>query len=137
MPTINQLTKIVSSEVITALADDNGDLVADAGVLEQALASAENEVRAIMTGAGYDTAASLTPLLDDLVLTLAVERLFERRREILPGPWRERTARARTILREIGNQRLVPPGLAAPVPRVIANTGECDQAFRREVLGDY
>ncbi|MEO8376253.1 MAG: phage protein Gp36 family protein [Candidatus Sumerlaeota bacterium] len=137
MATINQLTRIISSEVITALADDDGDLMADASVLEQALTSSENEVRAVIASAGYGTAAPLTPLLDDLILTLAVERLFERRREILPGPWRERSARARIILREIGAEHLVPPGIGTAPVRVTSNAGACEPTFRREALGEF
>lgn len=113
---IQLMTQALDAETLAGLADDNGDGIADAGVLEAAAQAAEEEVRARLTDANLP-AGELPALLRDVVATLAVERLFERRREMLPGPWSERAARARTLLRELAEGRLPlasGPLVAAP-----------------------
>jgi phage gp36-like protein len=122
MPSVSQLMKVLSADVVTALADDNRDQVPDAGVLEEAISAAEGLVRASLARAGLPADQPFPPLLDDIVLTLAVERLFERRRDVLPGPWTDRAARARILLEQIADGRHPVPGLAAGVPRVESAT---------------
>ena len=102
---IQLMTQALDAETLAGLADDNGDGVADAGVLEAAAVAAEEEVRARLADANL-APGELPALLRDLIATLAVERLFERRREMLPGPWAERSARARALLRDLAEGRL-------------------------------
>jgi phage gp36-like protein len=109
----SKLTAALSADDVVALADDNGDLAADAGVLEAALQAAENEVRHHLHRGGFAADAPLTPLLEDFVVTIAVARLFERRREVLADSWKERLRDTRGMLRAIGAGEPI-----ADVPRV-------------------
>ncbi len=93
MPTLADLQNALSPEVIAGLADDDLDGVPDAAVLQAAIDAADRTVRVATRIVGELPAA-----LHDTVVTLAIERLYERRRETLPGPWRERANRARETL---------------------------------------
>lgn len=104
MLTLSNLLAIAGADVIHALADDDRDGTADDAVIADAIASAIREVEAETSRAGvfYDDG---DPLLEDLAATLAVARLFERRREPLPPHWQDRATRARATARMIGDGR--------------------------------
>jgi hypothetical protein len=101
---------VLDADVITALADDDGDGEPDSGVLEAALAAAEAQVRADASRGGFPAEDELPELLEDLAVTLAVERLFERRRELSPGAWSVRADRARALLAAIAAGEHPLPG---------------------------
>jgi len=95
MLTLSDLQHALSPDVLAGLADDDGDGTPDAAVVQSAVDAAVEEVRRA-TGEGED----LSPVARDIAVTLAVERLYERRREALPGPWSQRAERARRLLRD-------------------------------------
>lgn len=132
MANASDLMKALGADVVTALADDDGDTLPDAGILEEALAAAEREVR-LRLGVRAD-APQLPAPVDDIVVTLAVERLYERRREALPGPWAERSERARLLLGEIVAGRHPLPGFTAEGRRVLATPRDTAPAHRSETL---
>ena len=127
MPDLLGLQTLLSPDVLLALCDDDDDGTPDAGVLEEALGGAAREVRHAVAGVvTIAVDAPLPPLLADIARTLAVERLYERRRETLPGPWRERSARARVLLAEVAAGRRAVEG--APTPgRRVTSTVDVDQ----------
>ena len=122
--------KALGADVVTALADDDGDTLPDAGVLEEALAAAEREVRLRLGVRADGDAPQLPAPVDDIVVTLAVERLYERRREALPGPWAERSERARLLLGEIVAGRHPLPGFTSAGRRVLATPRDSAPAQR-------
>lgn len=106
-----ELQRILSPDVLVELADDNGDGVADAAVLGAATNAAVQEVRHAVSGSVRLEGTELPPLLRDIAATFAVGRLYERRREALPGPWAERMQRARTLLGEVAEGRRSAEGI--------------------------
>ena len=101
---IARLTLALGNETILALSDDNADGLPDANVLETALTTAEDYVRETLA---LD-AAALTPRTEDIILTLAIERLFERRTAPVPETWRQRASRARILLTEPTSTSIAP-----------------------------
>ena len=134
---VSKLMNALSADVVVALADDNQDNVADPGVLEAAIAAAEEQVRAGLHRGGMDATTELTPLLEDLVITLAVERLFERRRELIPEPWSGRAKRARLILEEIAAGRHPIRNVARDPGRIASPSEESQPLHRLNTLNDY
>ncbi|MCB2154886.1 DUF1320 domain-containing protein [bacterium] len=134
MISLNYLEAILSPEVVVGLADDDGDGQADASVIAQAAADAEGEVRQRLAGEVSLPDSDWPAHLVGIVGTLTIERLYERRREALPGPWAERCARARTILNEIAAGRRPIEGIATSA-RVRTTRGPDDRAFTSENLG--
>lgn len=112
-----RLLQVLSADVLDALSDDGGAGLPAPGVIAAALDSAEAEVRHALSSAGYTEAMPETFV--DLAVTLAVEALFHRRREMLPGEWAERAARGRRILSEVIAGR---HPVAAPLRRVTGST---------------
>ncbi len=127
MISTSKLYKALDGDLVIALADDDGDGSPDSGVLEAALAAAEEEVRSAVARAGYQPADALPALLEDVAVTTAIERLFERRREMLPGPWRERAERARTLLRSIGDGVVPLSEVARSTPLVSSTPDIVDE----------
>jgi len=113
-----KLTLALGNETILALSDDDADGLPDPNVLETALNGAEDYVRATLFLG--DTA--LTPRTEDLALTLAIERLFERRTAPIPETWQQRANRARLLL--------LQPTTAAPTTTVLGTTAEDRQPHR-------
>ena len=102
MPSLSSLQQALDPGVLVALADDNGDGLADAAVIDAALAASDAWVRH-RVGATHTLTAggNLPAVLDDIILTLAIERLFERRRDVPPGVWTQRADRARRLVDDI------------------------------------
>ncbi len=101
--TLEELELVLSPDVLVGLADDDGDGVADAGVVAAAGEAAKQQVRDVVAGTVTLPAGDLPPLLRDIVRTLAIERLYERRRETMPGPWSDRAERARRLLADVSS----------------------------------
>lgn len=99
MITTETLQRAAGAELVLALADDDGDGEADAGVLQHCIESA---TRAVLSETGRRGITS-GALVEDLIVTHAVAALFERRREPMPQPWRDRLDRAQTIARQVGD----------------------------------
>lgn len=133
-PQLLELQRALSPDVLIELTDDNGDGVADAEVLAEALSAAEAEVRHAVAGTTRLDGVSLPPLLRDIVRTLAIERLYERRREMLPGPWRERADRARLLLEEVRAGRRFANDLRPRRPAVAATRSSDERDATRERL---
>jgi phage gp36-like protein len=134
--TIDDLQQVLAPDVLTGLTDDNGDGLPDAVVLDAALGAADREVRARLAGAVLVGDAVLPAALRDVALTLAVERLFERRHEALPGDWSARAVRARVLLDEMA--RGLRPVAGMPRPRTVATTrGADERATRKTVLEEF
>ncbi|MBX3730141.1 MAG: DUF1320 family protein [Candidatus Sumerlaeia bacterium] len=134
--TLDDVQKVLAPDVLAGLTDDNGDGLPDAAVVEAALAAAERDVRARVAGAVLVGDAVLPAALRDVALTLAVERLFERRHAALPGDWTARAARARVLLDEMA--RGVRPVAGLPRPRTVAATrGPDERATRKPVLDEF
>jgi hypothetical protein len=127
MPDLLGLHTLLSPETLLALCDDDNDGTPDSGVLEEAIASATREVRRAVAGVvQVPQDAPLPPMLTDIVRTLSIERLYERRRETLPGPWRDRSHRARLLLAEVARGERPVEGAPTPARR-IASTVQPDQ----------
>lgn len=107
----DELERILSPEVLAGLADDDNDGDPDYAVIEAAWLAAQDDVRASVAGVLNVPDGEPTSLLRDIALTLAVERLYERRREVPPNAWSERAARARALLSEIAAGRHPVPGI--------------------------
>jgi hypothetical protein len=138
MPDLLGLQLLLSPEVLVALADDDADGIADVGVLEEALAASTREVSQAI--AGVHTVAGAAPLpavLADIAQTLAIERLYERRREALPGPWSQRAARARMLLEEIARGERPVEGAARAAPRIASNVTPEDRVFTTGKMGTF
>ncbi len=93
MTAFSDLQNALSPDVLVGLTDDDFDGIADSNVIQAAIDAATRLVRS-QTGLSGDLPSSL----QDVVITFAVERLYERRREALPGPWRDRANRAREFI---------------------------------------
>lgn len=122
MPSLVSLQQSLDPLVLAALTDDNGDGQADLDIVETALADGETRVRAHLAAWLVVADGPLPALLDDIALTLAVERLFERHRDISPGVWIQRADRARRLLDDLASGALV----LADAPR----RGEAIEATR-------
>lgn len=103
MITTERLAEVLSADVLVALADDDRDGEADPGVVEAALMASETTVRAAIDAGEYGQPELLPAPLEDAVLTLAVQRLFERKRELQAPVWDERAARVRALLRDVSD----------------------------------
>lgn len=101
MPTIDDLNSAAGADVVRALADDDRDGEADALVVAAVIDAAAREVAAESMRAGV--APEQSPVLGDAVVTLAILRLYERRREPVPPHWVERARRARELARFVGD----------------------------------
>lgn len=106
-----RLIAALGADAALALSDDDRNGTSDPGVLVQVLDDAEQEVREAVALGGYPRESELGAALEDAAVTLAIERLFHRRREMIPGVWSDRADRARTILREIAARRRTIPHL--------------------------
>ena len=133
MISTTKLLAALAPEVANALADDDGDGIAEPGVVEAALARGETSVREALAAAGYAPGATLPEAMEDLAVVLAIEALLLRRRELLPGPWKERADRARKVLDEIVMGRRAVDGVGHR-PRVVGVPDEPAGARRRSTL---
>lgn len=119
MPGLSNLMQALDPVVLVALTDDNGDGLADTDVVDAAIAASDAFVRdRLEATVDVPEGGNLPPLLDDIVLTLSVERLFERRRDVTPGVWTQRAERARRLLDDIASGALPLAGVttrSAPV----------------------
>lgn len=105
-----RLLAALSADVVAALSGDGETGLPAPDVLHEALEGGEREVRAALSGHAVEVGGALHPHLVDHAVTLAVEHLFHRRREMIPGPWTDRAARVRTILTEMAAGRHPLPG---------------------------
>lgn len=105
-----KLLSALSADVLAALSEDGDPGLPGPDVLQGALESGEREVRAMLAPHCIDESAVLHPILVDHAVTLAVEYLFHRRREMIPGHWSERAVRTRKILEEMAAGRHPVPG---------------------------
>ena len=135
MISLDLLEAILSPEVIAGLADDDGDGEPDAAVIAEASAAAEAEVRQRLAGAVTLPGSGWPKHLISIAATFAIERLYERRREAMPGPWRERAERARVILNEVAAGRRPIEGLATSARAVESTRTANDRQFTGENLG--
>lgn len=131
---LDELQKELAPGVLAGLADDNGDGVADADVITAIGAAAERDVRLRIAGTLSLPTGDLPPALRDIALTLTVERLYERRHEVLPGDWTARAERARLLLAEIA-QGLRPVEGATRRPATHSNVDPQARLTRDDVLG--
>lgn len=125
------LQQAAGAAVVLELADDDGDGTADAGVVESAIAGAVTELGAQLARGGV-TPDPESALHRDLVTTLAVARLHERRRQELPPSWQGRLARARALLQEIAEGRH-----PASAPSARATRHADDRAFPDRALRHF
>lgn len=132
---IKRLEEALAAETVVLLSDDNRDGAPDAGVLEAALNAAEAEALHELSRAGYPPPDVDGAFLEQLIVTLAVEKLYMRRREMMPGSWAERAHHARTILRDVGDGRRSMPGIKRN-PR-IDTTNDDTPVHRDDILGEY
>jgi phage gp36-like protein len=112
---LSRLYSAIDPATLILLADDAETGIADPAILTAALEAATAEVTAHLAGRPF------TPLAEHLAVTLAIERLFHRRRELEPAAWRERADRARRILAEIAAGRFPAADAAARI-RMRGNT---------------
>ena len=102
---LTDLTRRLAAEHVVALADDDGDGVADAGPIEAAIADADAEIDARLAPR-YRTPFDPAPaVVRSLSATLAIARLYARRREALPEDFRETLAAARRLLDDLAAGR--------------------------------
>ena len=130
MVPMEKLQHALAIEALTALADDDGDGVHDAGVLENAIEVSQAEVLHQLANGGYPAVIESDHLLEDLVVTLAVERLYQRRREQVPPAWSERAERARRLLGDIAGGQRTLNGQPRTSPAIHASSGEESPAHR-------
>ena len=102
---LETLCRIAGADVVHALADDDRDGEADAAVIADAISGAAREVTAEVSRAGITSDPQLDESVADIVATLAVARLFERRRDPVPAAWILRATRARALAKAIGDGR--------------------------------
>lgn len=119
--TPEKLLAALSADVLEALAEDGSPGLPGPEVLQHALDVAGREVRDALPLAVYQSISELPGSLDDHVVILAIEALFLRRREMVPGPWADRAARTRKILAEMAAGRHPLPG-RQPTRRVEGTT---------------
>lgn len=129
-----RLIAALGQDVALALSDDDRNGTSDPGLLGQLLDEAEQEVREAVALGGYARESELGAALEDAVITLAIERLFHRRRELIPGVWSDRADRARTILREIVARRRTIPHLRRS-DSAVSSPPEEPALHRRHALG--
>ena len=134
---IQRLEEALGMETVTLLADDDRDGTADEGVLEAVLNAAEAFALHEIARGGYPRPEVSGAFLEDLIVTLAVEKLFLRRREMMPGSWAERAGRARLVLREIAEGRRAMPGLERRAGRIDAVNEDDPPVHRDDVLDEY
>lgn len=138
MPTITSLQLALDPVVLAALADDNGDGLPDGDVIDGALAASDAWVRQ-RVGASLELPANapLPALLDDIALTLAVERLFERRRDVPPGVWLQRAQRARLLLDNLAAGVVPLADVASRSAPVAATRSPEDRRQPADILNLY
>jgi len=102
---IEALCRIAGEDVILALADDDRDGVADAPIIAESITGAAREVALEISRGGVTTDPLEREDLHGIIATLAVARLFERRRDPMPEGWVSRAARARAVLISIAEGR--------------------------------
>jgi phage gp36-like protein len=108
---VEKLVLALGTELLAALADDNRDGLYDQGVLEEALATAEETVREELRRGGYTPPADLPLYYQDLAVRIAAESLLRRRRSPVPDAWRDSAESARRILSDIGSGRRNATGM--------------------------
>ena len=118
---IAKLALALAPDILLLLADDENTGTANPNILQEALNGAEAEVRVRLAAGGWNLDPAEDDFLAELVVALAIGRLFQRRRELEPGPWVERIARALRVLAEIAAGTF-PLGTRRSRPRVFGNT---------------
>ncbi len=135
MLSIQVLSDSLDPDVLAALADDDGDQSPDPQLLEYALRAAEGEAGEELLRGGYNYPENPSVFLKNLVVSLAVERLFHRRRALVPGVWSDRAAHARVVLKEIGDGRRALAGVARS-NRVFSNSDETGLLQDQDAMGE-
>jgi len=120
---------------LTALCDDDGDGVADPGVVEAAIADADAEIDTNLATRYAVPISSPPAVLRAVAAWLSIAALFRRRRET-PSPLHaEQAEHARRILSLLARGRMSLPGIpAAGGPD--SNRSADDKAFRTESLSN-
>jgi len=109
MLNLERLQAEVGSHTIVQLSDDNGDGIADTLVIQLAIDVAVREVRFALD---LDN-RPLSSEEEDLASTLAIARLYERRRETIPEAWQKRVEHVRQTLRMVSARSFLKHSSAA------------------------
>lgn len=98
-------TAIPAQHLVDAL-DDDGDGMADAGVLTEVLASAAGAVDAFLAGLFAVPFVVVPAVASEAAFVFACERIYDRRQVLEKNPWRDQAEGWRERLREIGSGKL-------------------------------
>jgi hypothetical protein len=110
MSSVETLHALLGRDLLAALSNDDGEEDVDEAILQELLTRTEEEVRDLLA-----LTSDLSPVLEDIVATLSIERLFLRRRGALPQEWERRAELARLALRGLVRRGSVQPlPLSAP-----------------------
>lgn len=134
MPTLLELQLALSPETLLGLTDDEGSGTPGEAVIAAASSAAIAHIAARCAGTITWPEGALPVAIRDIAITLTVERLYERRREVLPGPWADRAARARVLLAEIASGQRPIDGAIPLGPRVAATRGTEDRLHDSDAL---
>lgn len=112
----SDLAARLAPELLTLLADDDGDGAADAAVVNAVLADASAEIDKALSGRYATPFAGTSEILVRWCTDLAVERLFLRKREAISKEFVEAAALTRRALTAIAQGAA---NLAGAEPRAI------------------
>ena len=134
-----ELAARLAPELLVLLADDDGDGAADTDVLDASLADSSAEIDQVLAGR-YVTPVDPPPaVLVRWCVDLAVARLFQRKREALPGEHADQATLTRRALEQIAAGLA---GLSGATPKPADYESENTQrgetpAFSEETLELY
>jgi phage gp36-like protein len=111
--TLEDLEARLESVVLTALADDDGDGIADACVVAAAIADAASEIDAALGGRYAVPLAAAPPIIRAIGAWLAIASLFRRRRETPSPEHAAQGERARALLRLLAQGQILLAGVAS------------------------
>jgi phage gp36-like protein len=96
------LQKELDATKLTQLADDNGDGVADAGVIDEAIAAADDEINGYLATRITVPVSPVPGIIKRLSARLAIYQLYKRR-DVLPEVWRDVRSEAIRFLRDFAD----------------------------------
>lgn len=134
--TRSDLEKQLAPAEVVQLADDDGDGVADAGVIERALADAEAEINAYL-GTRYRLPLATVPeLIRRLTVDLALWHLY-RRRDLATEARSKQHDDAVALLKRLADGTvtlgLAPSQQETPPPSIVSG----DRVFTRDSLRGF
>jgi phage gp36-like protein len=104
--TQSQIESAIPAQHLNDALDDDRDGAADAGVLDQVIASADQAVDAYLGGLYTTPFASPPAAVQEASFIFACERIYDRRQILEKNPFRDRADAWRSRLEKIGAGKL-------------------------------